>query len=279
MSSSDNPYLPYRTPEQSGQLPVESLANSLPYRPIQSFDVVRYIKSPFVSPNWMMNLVWMFVCEALSIVVIGNVISMGYNMVVAEARSGGRDQIWPDFEFEKFTEYLMRGLWPFLWNLIGSFVLVFVSFVPAISTILLVSSLNNGDQFTNSSIIVACIGGFATVSITVVAVVAMLATMLHSGLSNDFLKGADLGWASSFVSKMVWQVILVGFISWIIAIVGLVVGMLLFCIGLIVVGPFMRLLMSDAIAQLHDIFVSRGGRPAFEVIQPESTIIDATVLQ
>ena len=83
------------------------------YQPVQSFDLNRMLVAPFKSPNWLTNLLWMFVCELLSIVVIGTLIKFGYMAEVAEARSGGRSENWPDFTWERFTEYVMRGLWPF----------------------------------------------------------------------------------------------------------------------------------------------------------------------
>lgn len=249
------------------------------YQPITSFDPIRLLKSPFASPNWLMNLVWMFVCEMLAMVVIGNLLSMGYAMVVAESRLGGRDRNWPDFDMNKFSDYLLRGLWPFLWNMIFSFVIMFVVMVPAFLTILLAGALADGDDPSVSSVIVAIVGGLGTFVLGITCSVAVLGTMLHSGLANDFMKGADIAWLGSFVSKMFWQVILAVISVMVIAIGITFVGALLLCVGLIVVGPLMRLLACDLFAQLHDIFVSRGGVPAVSVpVGGDSYPVQASVI-
>lgn len=246
------------------------------YRPVTRFDTMRMIQSPFKSPNWVMNLVWMFLCQLAGIVMVGGIVAFGYMAEVAEARSGGRSDDWPDFKAEKLTDYLLRGLWPFLWNLIWNMALYFIVGVPALITVFLFRMLMGGGQDV-PGMIVAIVGGGVSVALAVFGMVIMTASMIHSALGNDFMKGADIAWLSSYVSKMTVTSIAVGLIYTFVSFVFGAIGILLFCVGLLVVVPLMYLMAADATAQLHDIFVSRGGRPAFGGNAADE-IIDASVV-
>ena len=141
-----DPFAAPNTPSASG-LPYPNIEQLHPdgyNRPIQSFDFMRMLRAPFQSPNWIMNLIWMFVCQIAGIIVIGSLVALGYQAEVAEARSGGRSENWPDFNPDRFVDYLMRGLWPFLWSLIWGIPLVIVLGVPVIATFGLSNMLIEG---------------------------------------------------------------------------------------------------------------------------------------
>ncbi len=247
------------------------------YEPVTSFDFVRMVTSPFKSPNWIMNLVWMFVCQLASVIVVGNLVTLGYLAEVAESRSGGRSENWPDFNPDRFTDYLMRGLWPFLWNMIWTIPMILIIGIPIFATIGL-SSFLMGNYNEVPGIIVAITGGLVSAAICIVVSLAMMASMLHAGLGNDFGKGADLNWIGSYISKMGLTTVLVGIVY---SLVGTVVGwagILFFCVGILAVGPILNLMVGDIGAQLHDIFVSRGGVSAFDVSHLDTDVIEAQVI-
>ena len=248
------------------------------YQPIESFDLNRMLAAPFKSPNWLTNLLWMFVCDLLSVVVIGTLIKFGYMAEVAEARSGGRSENWPDFTWDRFSDYLMRGLWPFLWNLIWTIPLLIVIGIPIGITITLTSFLvNNNNEVPG--VIVFVTGMVVMLAIYFCAVISMTASMMHAALGNDFMKGADIGWISSYVSKMWRTTIFAGIVFALVGIAVNILGMLFFCVGLLVAVPLLSMMTADLMSQLHDIFVSRGGRSAFSGRQGfESNIIEAQVI-
>jgi len=68
----------------------------------------------------MMNMLWVFIGAIFSSMVVGSLVIFGYIAEVAEARSGGKSEDWPDFTIDRLSDYIMRGLWPFLWYLIWS---------------------------------------------------------------------------------------------------------------------------------------------------------------
>lgn len=246
-------------------------------RPIQRFDFMRMLRAPFQSPNWGMNLVWMFVCQIAGIIVIGSLVLFGYLAEVAEARSGGRSENWPDFNPDRFTDYLMRGLWPFLWNLIWTIPLLILLGVPVVVTFVLSNILIQGGNDV-SGVIVIVTGGLVSIAAYCFLVLAMLASMMHSGLGNDFAKGADIRWIRSYISKMGVTTIWTGIVYILVGNIMGWLGILCFCVGVLAVGPILNLMAADLVSQLHDIFVSRGGASAFAGAHADTDIIEAQVI-
>ncbi len=247
------------------------------YQPITSFDFSRMLTAPFKSPNWLMNLLWMFVCQLASFIVIGNLVLFGYLAEVAESRSGGRSENWPDFNPDRFSDYLMRGLWPFLWSLIWTIPLLVLVGIPVGATVGIFSLLvNNSNEVPG--VIVLITGGLVSAVLYCFALLAMMASMMHSGLGNDFQKGADFRWTMSYVSLMGLTTIWVGIVFMLVGMVVNILGILFFCVGILVSTPLLNLMAADLCSQLHDIFVSRGGASAFETPKGEAEIIEAKVV-
>lgn len=247
------------------------------YRPIKSFDLTRMLVAPFKSPNWAMNLLWMFVCQLASVIVVGSLVTFGYQAEVAESRGGGRSEHWPDFNPDRFTDYLMRGLWPFLWSIIWTIPLIIFIGIPVAITFALSRFLieKNNDVL---GIIVIITGGLVSLVVYCFSLLAMMASVMHAGLGNDFQKGADLKWIGSYISKMGLATIWVGILFVLVSTVVSTAGLLLFCVGIIAATPLMNLMAADVYSQLHDIFVSRGGVSAFETRSMDTDIIEAQVI-
>lgn len=247
------------------------------HQPIDSFDYGRVFSAPFKSPNWVMNLLWSLGCVVLSSIVVGTLVLFGYMAEVAAARSGGRKDNWPDFDINKLSDYLLRGLWPFLWNLIWTFVMVFVGGVPLLITVAIASALGNNDQVV-SAVLVSVVGGLITAAVYFACLVMMMASMMKSALGNDFMQGADTRWIGLFVSKMSGVCILVGLVLGLASLPLSLLGLLFCFVGIFVVQAYLYLVMADAIAQIHDIFISRGGPPAMEPTVAYDDVINAQIV-
>lgn len=246
-------------------------------QPIQSFDFQRMLYAPFKSPNWMMNMLWMFGCAMLSSVVVGSLVGFGYIAEVAESRSGGKSEDWPDFNIDRLSDYIMRGLWPFLWYLIWAVPMALLVGGPTLLTIGL-SNVLWGNQQEVSAVIVAVIGGTIAIAASLFCMIFMGASLMSSALGNDFMKGADIPWILSYVKKMGATTLFVVFIVALIFSLLNFLGLLACCVGILAVVPFTYLVYADVLAQLHDIFVSRGGTPAFGSLHADEDIVEAQVL-
>src|SRR5262245_12120198 len=78
-------------------------------------DSLRFV---MVKPTWLSNVLMCVVC--LLIPIVGPIVLMGYMYVVFDSiHRDPKKQDYPEFKFESFTEYLTRGIWPFLVQLIA----------------------------------------------------------------------------------------------------------------------------------------------------------------
>jgi hypothetical protein len=92
------------------------------------------------------------------------------------------------------------------------------------------------------------------------------------------MKGADWKWISAFIAKVGSTALMAGILYVITGMVASILGLMLFCVGIMAVGPLLYLMSADLVAQLHDIFVARGGTPAFDIPELDGDIIDAQVV-
>jgi len=247
------------------------------YQPVESFDYGRVFSAPFKSPNWVMNVLWCVGCVVLSSVVVGTLVLFGYVAEVAVARTGGRKENWPDFDINRLSDYLLRGLWPFLWNLIWTFILMIVGGIPMLITVALASALGNNDQVV-PAILVGVVGGVISLVIYWACLVMMMASMMHSALGNDFMKGADTRWIGLFFSRMSGVCLVAALVIGLASVPLSLLGLLFCFVGIFVVQAYLYLVFADATAQIHDIFVSRGGPPAFEPMLGDDGIVEAQIV-
>ena len=229
------------------------------------------------SPNWAMNLLWSIGCVVLSTVVVGTLVLFGYMSEVAVSRTGGRKDNWPDFDINRLSDYLLRGLWPFLWNLIWTMVMMVVGGVPLVITALLASMLGNNDQ-PIPAVLVAVVGGLITVGVYFFCLILMMGSMLNSALGNDFMKGADMRWIGLFASKVGGTCVLIGLALGLATIPISLIGFLFCFVGIFVAQAYIYLISADAAAQIHDIFVSRGWPSAFDPNSLGDGVVDAQIV-
>ena len=225
----------------------------------------------------MMNMLWVFIGAIFSSMVVGSLVIFGYIAEVAEARSGGKSEDWPDFTIDRLSDYIMRGLWPFLWYLIWSVPMALLVGGPTVITLGLSNVLWENQQEVSATM-VGVIGGSIAIAAFIFCMIFMAASLMSSALGNDFMKGADMPWILSYVKKMGATTLFVGFVFTLISTLLSLVGLLACCVGVLAVAPFTYLMYADILAQLHDIFVSRGGTPAFSSLHPDEDIVQAQVL-
>src|SRR5947209_5698807 len=108
---------PYASPSAAaGPQPVVG-----PFKPIDKIEHMRMFKYVFENPNWLMNILLAGLCMIIPI--IGSLIVLGYQFEAVAVLLSTQGARYPDFTFNRFAEYLVRGLWPFLVQLIASLVL------------------------------------------------------------------------------------------------------------------------------------------------------------
>src|SRR5229473_727046 len=75
----------------------------------------RYV---FESPKWMANLLAAIICHLVPIV--GPIVFLGYGFEMIESLHRRKDSRYLDFDTNRLSEHLNRGLWPFLVQLVAA---------------------------------------------------------------------------------------------------------------------------------------------------------------
>ncbi len=220
----------------------------------------RAVGAPFKSPNWVMNAVWIFLCNLLNMVFIGGIVLFGYQIDVIEKRSRGRSDVWPDFDANRFSEYLTKGLWPWLVNLIltfGVLIPVWILFALSVAIVGVVA----GEDSPIAALFVLLLFGLIGVLIAVLFMFIIGPCTLRAGLACDFGQGFNFRWAMDF-GKRTWGQILLAFVyAFLVAIVAEFAGLLMCFVGLLVTIPIAQLILTDLGVQIYDIYLTRGGEP------------------
>ncbi len=166
---------------------------------------------------------------------------------------------YPDFTFDRFTEYLKGGIWPFLVNLIINLpVGMCVGMVMYIGMIGLVLAGQHSGWAVAAGIVLLFL--FYVFVLSVMAIVTK-PLYLRAGLSKDFGSAFSMTFFRDFLSRVGKEVFLaVLFLA--------VTGSLLMVLGILAcyfgMFPAMALLMyaqHHIDYQLYDLYLKRGGTP------------------
>ena len=226
-----------------------------------ALDYWRPLTFAFDSPNWFMNILLIGVLQLIPIAGPMAMIGYQYEIIIALLR-GGRGG-YPDFDFNRFGDYLMRGLWPFLvamaWSVVifGVFGIVFA--IGAGVLIALVGGATEGEGVFPAILVMYIVGFGAMIVLSMVVQAVMMPLMFRSALEKDFMAGMKLGFALQFLGKTWKELILMVCVIFLMAMVAATVGMLLFCVGVYVTIGAVLIGQAHAMAQLYQLHVSRGG--------------------
>jgi hypothetical protein len=241
-----DPSNPYSPPPFSSGMP--------PMKPYAGMDYMRMVTYVFENPNWFTNLLLGALCSLIPIV--GGIVLQGYHYEVAIALTTNGGSRYPDFDFNRFGDYLMRGLWPFLVGLVCACVLLVVLVV--LFGIAGVAGAVAGEDVGNA---VAGLMFLPFSIVTPVFVLVVQPMLLRAGFTLDFSEGFRVEWCKDFLRKT-WLEMILGFLFlWVASMVLAPIGLLACCVGIFLVGPVMLLAHANLLFQLYATYLSRGGTP------------------
>lgn len=245
----------------ASDLNADTLSTAVPTVGPTKLDLGRAATWMFKSPNWLTNIFWLFVCGLLGTIVVGSLAAMGYQFEIIQRRSLGRDKDYPDFDPNRATDYLIRGVWPFLVYFIAAAILSVVIGIVALIVVLvciLPFAPNDppGPAIALMVFLLACIG-FCTMLASLYVIGPMT---LRAGLANKFEEGFRFEWVKDF-SRRMWKTMLLAFVYMLcMAIVAEICGLALCIVGLFFTMAWFQLFASDLAAQMYDIYLNRGGQ-------------------
>jgi hypothetical protein len=203
--------------------------------------------------GWM-NLLLITLC--MFIPVVGPIVLLGYQAEVAIALMRDEDRRrHPEFTFDRFMEYLSRGVWPFLMNLIVS-----VAIIPVFIGTFVLAAVSAAAA-PDIGFLFLILGYFFAIGLSIALSVFAAPMMFHAGLAGKF----DLGDAFRF-SKSFWATVgLKALGSWMIFVVLSIgvalVGMLACFVGLYPASALIQMASQHLHVQLYDEYLDRGGEP------------------
>ncbi len=241
----------------------------------------------FQSAKWLTNLLLTSVC--MFIPLIGPIVTIGYffEMIdvllrrrqierakalsdpsdasgeqVMDALPADEDHIegtYPDFDFNRFTEYLTRGIWPFLVHMIVNMIVGFVAAFLMIAGMMVAgfaaASVDSGIVFL---LLYALFWIFYGLLMMIVSIL-ITPMYLRAGLSGDFASAFSMEFYRDFMKRVGKEVVLMQlFLAATGAVLG-IVGMALCYIGLFPAIALMQYAHHHLDYQLYELYLERGG--------------------
>jgi uncharacterized protein DUF4013 len=226
-------------------------------------EYARAVSYIFDNPNWLMNGVWSLLCQLVAqvIPIVPQMVMTGYQFDVFDGLLASGGTRYPDFNINRLSDYLVRGVWPILGALI-----VVLAWTPilllgvglGIAAIAGLGALGGKDAGPG----LAFVGIFFLV-IAVLVLVALLLLLItpvaiRAGIAQDFGATFDFAWITDFLTKMWVDVILA---SLFMIFVAAAITVLTCGVGGLIVGPLMPFVSSHFWYQFYIQYLSRGGRP------------------
>jgi hypothetical protein len=217
----------------------------------------------FDHPSWMTILLMAGVCVLIPL--IGQIVLIGYQFVLIEALLRGDGRTFPEFDFGQFTNYLMRGLWPWLAQLIGQFVAaipIYILFFGGMMCFMGVISAAGDEAVAGVGMLVMMVfmfvGAFAACALMMLIITPMT---IRAGLSQELGEAFKFGWVKDFIGRT-WKEALMFYLFFMLgAMVLSFLGMALFCVGIYFTVGWMMLAQGHMYFQLYRLYLARGGQP------------------
>jgi hypothetical protein len=259
---------------------------------VRYFLAYRFI---FQSPNWFKNLLWGSLCFFVPIV--GPMVLVGYLFEVIEwlhrrreeeklpwveptgvaAAPEGAIQVepggsaggfeyaaaeqYPDFNVNRIQEYLTRGIWPFLVQLVvGLPVGMVLGFLPTVGVLLIMAAVASD---AHPLVIVAIILVLLAVYFGAFVLLALVQVPLYlrAGLRRDFGSAFSMAFLKDFLKRVWLELLLSQLFLHVTGAALVLVGFLCCFVGAYPASAWMMMATHHIDLQLYELYLQRGGEP------------------
>jgi hypothetical protein len=164
---------------------------------------------------------------------------------------------YPDFKFDRFMEYLERGLWPFLVSLVVGLVMVPVGFLVMVPAFLIMAP----GVTTGLKVVLGVVTVLLVLAMMVGSLVLTLPFMMRAALLQEFGPAFSWAWAKDFLART-WRETLVAVLFLCATGIPLaIVGYLMCFVGMYPAMALFTFAQWHLDFQLYDLYLSRGGTP------------------
>ncbi len=233
--------------------------------PIQ-FEYLRAYNYIFENPNWVNTVLMWSLCilTAGFIPVLPYLILLGHMFEIIESLYLTRGTRYPDFDFNRFSEYLSRSIWPFLVGLIAMiplFVLIYGGIFGVILAAAAAGAAGGDELGPVLAVVVGLLGFVFMIALSMAVGLLLMPMMLRAGLQQDFAAAFDMSWAMDFVKKTWVEMILTILFMQFSGLAIQLIGLMALCIGVYPASAIVFLAHAYMQYQLYALYLSRGGTP------------------
>jgi hypothetical protein len=235
---------------EGDQPPIDPSLGTLRY-----FAAYEYV---FQNANWLSNLLLGTLCQIIP--VVGPIVFMGYQYEIIEALHRDPRRVYPDFNFNRFADYLVRGVWPFLVSLVAGMVLAAIMMVPMFLFQILIAASDH-KHAGPLAVVVMILMFFVMIVFQFGFYLLLLPLTLRAGLSQDFVKAFDFEFLRDFVGRMWLEMLFVALFLWASTFVLMIGGFMLCCVGVFPAATLALFANAHLLHQLYEVYLFRGGQP------------------
>jgi hypothetical protein len=214
----------------------------------------------FNNPKWWQTLLAGAVCVIVPI--MGPIVLLGYGFCLIENWHRCRSDRYPDFDLNQLVKYMLRGVWPFLVQLViwlPAALFIAVAYFVGIFAIL--QPQRNRPPTPGKTF--AFLGVFypSIFLVSLAMAVIVVPFVLRSGLMQNFAAGFSLSFVRDFLARTWKEVILAELFIVVSGIVVTFAGLLVFCLGVYPAAALVTLARYYLYYQLYELYLERGGSP------------------
>ena len=227
-----------------------------------SMNYTASVKDYFQPAKWLNNT--LLGAVATLIPVIGPVVLSGWHITILWNPTKSNDpKDYPPFDFQHFSKYLQRGLWPFVVNLVASLVLVPIAMFLTIPVFLLVGFADSQRGGEADALVFLIVPIVFLIQIVLALAYQLVATplSLRATLTQDFKKSFDLGFIRDFVARMWKDMVVTALFMFGLGICLMIITVITCYIGMFFAMPVVMFAWHHLQKQLYQEYLSRGGRP------------------
>lgn len=241
--------------------------------PLGSISYLRSYYYIFDSDQWMVSVMAGGLCVLVSqfLPFVPYLVFGGYLLLVIESLVETPEAPYPEFSFDRLTDYMGRAIWPFLVAL--PFLLVFFlvylgSYFAGVFGVIMLANSQDPETVGFSLSIGLPLYFFTILAFVAVCWIVLMAMMLRAGLTGSFTEAFRLRWVFDFIRRNWVEQFLVFSFFTLTSMMMSVLGLAFFCVGTFATSAISLMALAHLMAQLYRLHVHRGG----ELIQPAGRI-------
>jgi len=212
-------------------------------------------------PGWFGELLLLTLCQFIP--AVGPIVALGYRAILAEvlASDPGLTRR-PKFDFNLFVEYLSRGVWPFLINLVLSLPLgILFGVVWVFGVFGMMKQPNPNAMFAMWGIMAAM---YVVLMPLYLAVAIPMA--FHAQLTKKFDFPGGFRFTRDFWRLVGGKFVLTGIVFIPLSTLVIFAGLLCCFVGVYPASTLVQLAAEHLMVQLYVEYLARGGEPLIDVL-------------